>query len=183
MRRNARLGPDQFNRDSFTVNHAARTVNCPAGITVTIAPKGGVTFRGNCRGCRCDHNAPPHAMDESLTSQTTTNTPSLPEPRGPTATSPTTTDTGDNSDPCSNAPSPGSSPKATARPLPRPRTKPARRIDIHPREDPGLHRVMLPALRDSIRLCLQVARTTIPRSMHSIALGFETIRNVNSSRR
>lgn len=51
LRRNSRLGADQFNRDDFTVDHAARSVTCPAGHTVAIAPKGGATFGAKCRGC------------------------------------------------------------------------------------------------------------------------------------
>lgn len=51
LRRNPKLGPDQFNRDDFVIDHATRTATCPGGITVTIATKGGATFGAKCRGC------------------------------------------------------------------------------------------------------------------------------------
>jgi IS5 family transposase len=51
LNRNPRLGADQFNRDDFIVDHHARTVTCPNGITVTIATQGGATFGAKCRGC------------------------------------------------------------------------------------------------------------------------------------
>ena len=51
LRRNPKLGPDQFNRDDFIIDHTARTATCPAGITVTISPKGAATFGAKCRGC------------------------------------------------------------------------------------------------------------------------------------
>jgi IS5 family transposase len=51
LRRNPRLGVDQFNRDDFTVDHTAATVSCPGGHTVVIAAKGGATFGAKCRGC------------------------------------------------------------------------------------------------------------------------------------
>jgi IS5 family transposase len=41
----------RFSRDDFTVDHAARTVTCPAGHTVTISPTGRASFRVHCRGC------------------------------------------------------------------------------------------------------------------------------------
>jgi IS5 family transposase len=43
--------PGGFTRDDFIVDHAMRTVTCPAGITVVIAPKGKATFGAKCRGC------------------------------------------------------------------------------------------------------------------------------------
>ncbi len=43
--------PGGFDRDDFIVDHAARTATCPAGHTVTIAPKGSATFGARCRGC------------------------------------------------------------------------------------------------------------------------------------
>ena len=43
--------PGGFDRDDFIIDHAARTVSCPAGHTVTIAPKGSATFGARCRGC------------------------------------------------------------------------------------------------------------------------------------
>ena len=51
LRRNPKLGPDQFNRDDFTIDHTARTATCPNGVTVTIAAKGAATFGAKCRGC------------------------------------------------------------------------------------------------------------------------------------
>jgi len=51
LNRNPRLGTDQFNRDDFIVDHHARTITCPNGITVAIATKGGATFGAKCRGC------------------------------------------------------------------------------------------------------------------------------------
>ncbi|HEX4433518.1 MAG TPA: IS1182 family transposase [Acidimicrobiales bacterium] len=43
--------PGGFHRDDFIVDHDARTVTCPAGQTVPIAPRGGARFRQRCRGC------------------------------------------------------------------------------------------------------------------------------------
>ncbi len=40
-----------FNRDDFTVDHDARTVTCPRGLTVSITPKGSVTFGARCADC------------------------------------------------------------------------------------------------------------------------------------
>lgn len=51
LRRNPKLGADQFNRDDFVIDHSARTVTCPGAITVPIAAKGGATFGAKCRGC------------------------------------------------------------------------------------------------------------------------------------
>ena len=42
---------DGYGRDDFTVDHDARTVTCPQGHTVTIAPKGTATFGKRCIGC------------------------------------------------------------------------------------------------------------------------------------
>jgi IS5 family transposase len=60
LARNSNLGPDQFTRDDFTINHTARTVTCPNGITVPIAVKGTASFRSRCVGCplrsRCTAN-------------------------------------------------------------------------------------------------------------------------------
>lgn len=60
LARNPNLGPDQFTRDDFTINHTARTVTCPNGITVPIAAKGMANFRSRCVGCplrsRCTAN-------------------------------------------------------------------------------------------------------------------------------
>jgi IS5 family transposase len=46
-----RAVPGGFCRDDFAVDHQARTMTCPAGITVPIAPKGQATFGAKCTGC------------------------------------------------------------------------------------------------------------------------------------
>lgn len=51
LRRNPKLGADQFVRDDFIVDHAKRTATCPGGITVTISATGSATFGAKCRGC------------------------------------------------------------------------------------------------------------------------------------
>lgn len=51
LHRNAKLGADQFNRDDFLVDHAARTVTCPEGRTMPITAQGNVTFGVRCRTC------------------------------------------------------------------------------------------------------------------------------------
>lgn len=60
LARNPRLGPDQFHRDAFSIDYDARTVTCPNGITVSIAPKGTADFGPSCNGCslrsRCTAN-------------------------------------------------------------------------------------------------------------------------------
>jgi len=43
--------PGGFNRDDFIVDHAARTVTCPAGHTLAITAKGNAVFGGRCHGC------------------------------------------------------------------------------------------------------------------------------------
>lgn len=53
--RNPKLGPDQFHRDDFTVDHAARTVTCPEGQTVHLTVRGNATFGTRCRGCPSRH--------------------------------------------------------------------------------------------------------------------------------
>jgi hypothetical protein len=49
--RNKNLGDDQFNRDDFVVDYAARTVTCPNSITIRLTPSGAATFGARCRGC------------------------------------------------------------------------------------------------------------------------------------
>jgi IS5 family transposase len=60
--------PGGFCRDDFVVDHQARTVTCPAGITVAITTKGAATFGAKCRGCgfreRC--TASPHGLKLSI---------------------------------------------------------------------------------------------------------------------
>jgi IS5 family transposase len=46
-----RAVPGGFCRDDFAVDHQARTMTCPAGITVPIAPRGQATFGAKCTGC------------------------------------------------------------------------------------------------------------------------------------
>jgi hypothetical protein len=53
--------PDGFTVDDFAVDHANRTVTCPAGITRSISRTGVATFKAACRGCplraRCTASA------------------------------------------------------------------------------------------------------------------------------
>lgn len=76
LRHNAKLGADQFNRDDFIIDHAARTATCPQGHTVNITAKGTATFGIRCRGCplrqRCTSSRDGRALtigehDELLT--------------------------------------------------------------------------------------------------------------------
>jgi len=50
-----------FTVDDFVVDHAERTVTCPAGITRSISRTGVATFKAACRGCplraRCTASA------------------------------------------------------------------------------------------------------------------------------
>jgi IS5 family transposase len=52
--------PGGFDRDDFIIDHRARTVTCPAGHCVPIAPKGSATFGARCHACalrqRCTAN-------------------------------------------------------------------------------------------------------------------------------
>jgi len=50
-RRNPRLGPDQFTRDDFVIDHDNRQVTCPAGNTATISSKGQARFGVVCTEC------------------------------------------------------------------------------------------------------------------------------------
>ena len=43
--------PGGFDRDDFVIDHDARTATCPAGHTVTIAPKGSTAFGARCGPC------------------------------------------------------------------------------------------------------------------------------------
>ena len=51
LARNRHLGPDQFNRDDFAVDHHARTATCPAGHTVPVSISGSATFGSRCQNC------------------------------------------------------------------------------------------------------------------------------------
>jgi transposase len=62
LTRNSKLGDDQFNRDDFTIDHAARTVTCPNDITVNISNGGTASF-----GKRCDHCPTRHRCTTSKT--------------------------------------------------------------------------------------------------------------------
>jgi IS5 family transposase len=76
LRRNPSLGEEQFNRDDFFIDYAARTATCPNGHTVAITAKGTATFGVRCRGCplrgRCTSSRDGRALtigehDELLT--------------------------------------------------------------------------------------------------------------------
>lgn len=59
--------PGGFCRDDFLVDHHARTMTCPAGITVAIAPKGQATFGAKCTGCdapRALHHITAQSQDD-----------------------------------------------------------------------------------------------------------------------
>jgi len=43
--------PDGFTRDDFVVDHSARTVTCPAGVTLALSAKGNATFGARCTSC------------------------------------------------------------------------------------------------------------------------------------
>ena len=64
---------DQFHRDDFRIDYTARTVTCPAGITVTITANGNATFGAALRGCplrsRC--TASDNRQDRSASATTT----------------------------------------------------------------------------------------------------------------
>ena len=51
QRRNPRLGPDQFTRDDFTIDHQNRQVTCPANNTATIGATGLACFGVVCAVC------------------------------------------------------------------------------------------------------------------------------------
>jgi len=51
VRRNPRLGDDQYARDDFTINYDERTVTCPNQITVSINAAGEAKFRKRCNDC------------------------------------------------------------------------------------------------------------------------------------
>jgi IS5 family transposase len=67
LRNNRRLGPDQFNRDDFTIDHHARTATCPAGLTRPITASGSVTFGAACRGCELRSRCTASADGKTLT--------------------------------------------------------------------------------------------------------------------
>jgi len=51
LKRNHRLGKEQFTRDDFTIDYQGETVTCPNNVTVTISASGTATFGVRCRGC------------------------------------------------------------------------------------------------------------------------------------
>lgn len=51
LKRNYRLGDDQFTRDDFTIDYRAETVTCPNGATVAINAGRPACFCIKCRGC------------------------------------------------------------------------------------------------------------------------------------
>ena len=51
LRRNRRLGDDQYSRDDFRIDYQARTVTCPNQVTVSISAAGTANFRRRCNGC------------------------------------------------------------------------------------------------------------------------------------
>lgn len=51
LRRNPRLGDDQYTRDDFTIDYDERTVTCPNGATVAINAAGQARFGVRCRDC------------------------------------------------------------------------------------------------------------------------------------
>jgi IS5 family transposase len=46
-----RAVPGGFDRDDFVFDDDARTVTCPAGVTVALSTKGNASFGANCNGC------------------------------------------------------------------------------------------------------------------------------------
>ena len=56
-----------FTTDAFTVDEAAGTVTCPAGITRRIPPSRGVTFGAACRSCPLRHRCTTAKHGRSLT--------------------------------------------------------------------------------------------------------------------
>jgi IS5 family transposase len=65
--RNPNLGEDQFHRDDFNVDHNARTVTCPEGVTVSIHRGGNATFGVRCRGCPSRHRCTSAAKGKTFT--------------------------------------------------------------------------------------------------------------------
>ena len=122
LARNSKLGDDQFRRDDFVIDHAARTVTCPNDITTHITAKGGATLRNEVS--RLPGPSPLHHQQPTAKrswSPNTINTSLRTGPDGePTPTSSTTTA---NTGRSASAPLPGSSPTATDAPPPRRRTQ------------------------------------------------------------
>jgi IS5 family transposase len=51
LKRNHRLGDDQFTRDDFTIDYQNETVTCPNNATVPISASGTASFGARCNGC------------------------------------------------------------------------------------------------------------------------------------
>ncbi len=51
LKRNHRLGDDQFTRDDFTIDYQNETVTCPNNATVPISASGTASFSARCNGC------------------------------------------------------------------------------------------------------------------------------------
>jgi IS5 family transposase len=51
LKRNHRLGDDQFTRDDFTIDYQNETVTCPNNATVPISTSGTASFGARCNGC------------------------------------------------------------------------------------------------------------------------------------
>ena len=61
--------PGGFTRDDFMVDHRARTVTCPAEVTVSITKHGRATFGTRCTGCplRARCTTSPHGKKMAIT--------------------------------------------------------------------------------------------------------------------
>jgi len=56
-----------FSTDEFTIDHAARTATCPAGITRPVTGTGRVNFGAACRGCPLRARCTPSRTGRTLT--------------------------------------------------------------------------------------------------------------------
>jgi len=56
-----------FSTDDFTIDHAARTVTCPAGTTRPVTSSGRVNFGAACRGCPLRARCTPSRTGRTLT--------------------------------------------------------------------------------------------------------------------
>lgn len=61
LRRNPKLAADQFTRDDFTIDYAARTVTCPNTVTASITVHGSAVFGARCRDCPLRSRCTAHA--------------------------------------------------------------------------------------------------------------------------
>jgi IS5 family transposase len=59
--------PDGFTADDFTVDHTARTVTCPNGLTRPISRTGKVTFGAACRDCPLQAQCTTSSQGRSMT--------------------------------------------------------------------------------------------------------------------